>query len=121
LYLFLIVEKKMAAALRNFVGNDPIMKGLTYGVGTYVVGSLAYSVSGAGKAKPKHDDHGHHQEQHSTPVAATQQQHHESHHDAALIIAVPHSSSSSIPATSVIGQLNTISERLTRIEKALGI
>ena len=130
--------------------SDAIMQGMTYGLGAYTAVSFIYGASGAGRPKP-HAPPAAAAASHSTAAAAAAPGHAEHHHHAAdAHAAAPAAAAGAAPrvggatdctsprslvskqvnkqltrgnlnAATIFGQLNAISDRLTKIEKALGI
>jgi len=109
------MQARVAEQLR-----DPMMRGLAYGVGGYVGMSFIYSLTNKEhvKAAPKAKEPEHH-----APVASAKEHHAtaaESSPAAASPAVVRHESTKQQVAP-VLQQLSQISDRLTKIEKALGI
>ena len=105
------MQARLAAEMK-----DPVMRVMIYGVGAYTVASFGYSL--VPKSAPKK------QESHA-PVAQTKIEEikvpHAEHKVEVDQHATKLTSGEKQQVAPVLQQLATISDRLTRIEKALGI
>ena len=102
--------------------KDPIMRGLAYGVAGYTGASFIYSLTNKEhvKAAPKKAEPEHHapaaSKEHHAPAAASA-----SPAVASVEHHAPAEHAGKQQVAPVLQQLTQISDRLTKIEKALGI
>jgi hypothetical protein len=104
--------------------EDPIMRGLAYGVGGgYVAMSFIYSLTNKEhvKAEPAPAKKPSVAADHSHPVASVAAVGGSSHHDDHHASPAAAAAATKQQVAPVLQQLQVISDRLTKIEKALGI